>query len=545
MQTRLALLLLVCITQYAFSANILVAVNGGAGHVRPIAEVAKHLVQNGHSVTFATQKLAEYHFDFNSVPFKRIIWANESQDAAKHEYQIGYDLFIALAEKPAAEAVFDAFDEVRKNEEQLLIKLLDAIEQEHFDLVLVDVMYLHVQMTVYQKKIPMVLNIPTFFPTLMDINKPAQLSALSLQDLTSFPKRLYGLVEHVKFLFGVLGMFQNQINEFKKCKEIPQEIRDGYTLGSLFETQENSLQLYTTTLQFNYLTTAPPNAVFLGPYISEGFEKPTAELQTWVNAHSSIVLAVFGTTSRIKFPRMKSLILGLIQVVHENPTTSLLLALAVDNYETMMQVLKEEKQESFLKHERVNIVQGLVPQKWLLQQKNVKVFISHGGMNSVQEALYYGTPVLVMPFQFDQVTVGTHVQDTHVGLTLYNDNGFNPLLHIFVEHSPQKYHFTEKEVATKLNLLIRDKSFANEAVKMSKTMRHAGGTKRAVDEIEFVIDMKGDMSHTVSILSRLPFYQRYAIDIALVVLGLGALVSYLMVYIVRLVLCRATKKKQD
>ena len=129
MQTRTILLLLACVAQYVIAANILVAVNGGAGHVRPIAEVAKLLVQNGHTVTFATQRLAEYHFDFNSVPFKRIIWANDTKDAAKYEYQIGHDMFIAIAEKPAADAVFDAFDEVRKNEEELLIKILDAVEQ--------------------------------------------------------------------------------------------------------------------------------------------------------------------------------------------------------------------------------------------------------------------------------------------------------------------------------------------------------------------------------------------------------------------------------
>ncbi|MED6231996.1 hypothetical protein ATANTOWER_017119 [Ataeniobius toweri] len=43
-----------------------------------------------------------------------------------------------------------------------------------------------------------------------------------------------------------------------------------------------------------------------------------------------------------------------------------------------------------------------MPQKDLLGHPQIKVFVAHGGTNGVQEAIYYGVPVLGIPLFFDQ-----------------------------------------------------------------------------------------------------------------------------------------------
>ena len=50
------------------------------------------------------------------------------------------------------------------------------------------------------------------------------------------------------------------------------------------------------------------------------------------------------------------------------------------------------------------IVRHQVPQLEILQQ--VDVFVTHGGMNSVHEGLYYGVPQLVAPSHFEQYLNG-------------------------------------------------------------------------------------------------------------------------------------------
>ena len=54
-----------------------------------------------------------------------------------------------------------------------------------------------------------------------------------------------------------------------------------------------------------------------------------------------------------------------------------------------------------------------VPQLTLLCR--AALFVTHGGMNSVNEALYYGVPMIVLPFGLDQLLVGRELQRRKLG----------------------------------------------------------------------------------------------------------------------------------
>ena len=58
-------------------------------------------------------------------------------------------------------------------------------------------------------------------------------------------------------------------------------------------------------------------------------------------------------------------------------------------------------------------IYSFVPQLEVLE--NADVFITHGGMNSVSESLYYGVPMIVIPFMADQPLNAKRIEELHLG----------------------------------------------------------------------------------------------------------------------------------
>src|SRR4051794_18925568 len=50
--------------------------------------------------------------------------------------------------------------------------------------------------------------------------------------------------------------------------------------------------------------------------------------------------------------------------------------------------------------------------------KHTDVFVTHGGMNSVMEAIYYGVPMVVVPQQPEQAMTATRVAELGLGVAL-------------------------------------------------------------------------------------------------------------------------------
>jgi len=61
-------------------------------------------------------------------------------------------------------------------------------------------------------------------------------------------------------------------------------------------------------------------------------------------------------------------------------------------------------------------IENYVPQIEVL--KRASLFISHGGMNSVNEALYFGVPLLIFPQQPEQVMVAKRVEELGAGICI-------------------------------------------------------------------------------------------------------------------------------
>ncbi|QGM05642.1 macrolide family glycosyltransferase [Stenotrophomonas maltophilia] len=116
------------------------------------------------------------------------------------------------------------------------------------------------------------------------------------------------------------------------------------------------------------------------------------------------------------------------------------------------------------------IVRRSVPQLQVLKQ--AALFVTHGGMNSVNEAMAAGVPVLVIPQGADQPMVARRVCDLGAGLALRKE---------------------EADAATVQRLareLLGDSRFKAAAGAQRTSHLLAGGAARAADEIETLLSRR-------------------------------------------------------
>ncbi|MFZ5351506.1 MAG: nucleotide disphospho-sugar-binding domain-containing protein [Bacillota bacterium] len=87
--------------------------------------------------------------------------------------------------------------------------------------------------------------------------------------------------------------------------------------------------------------------------------------------------------------------------------------IAACNKSVYYELIKNETPHNF-------IIKNYVPQLEIL--KHSGLFISHGGLTSVREALPYKVPLVIIPKHFDQVTVAQQVESFGVGIYVKNES---------------------------------------------------------------------------------------------------------------------------
>ncbi|MDZ5610679.1 macrolide family glycosyltransferase, partial [Bacillus pseudomycoides] len=112
-----------------------------------------------------------------------------------------------------------------------------------------------------------------------------------------------------------------------------------------------------------------------------------------------------------------------------------------------------------------------VPQLDILQHADL--FITHGGMNSSSESLYFGVPMLVIPAMGDQPIIAQRIEELKVGVQLSRK-----------KLTPEILRNTTMHVVS--NVIYTENSY-----EIGESLKNAGGYNKAADEIETFKFKKG------------------------------------------------------
>ncbi|MCG7408749.1 glycosyl transferase [Paenibacillus sp. ACRRX] len=408
-------------------ARVLVVMMPAEGHVNPSLGLVKQLVDSGEEVIYACTeefrtrveqtgaKFITFHFDRQAFSDDPDLKPIEF----KHPNQFIYMILRGLVER-------------------MVPHVLDAVEQGEYDYMIYDsLMGWGGQVVSERLGIPAACSIASFA-----FAEPLGLSKGSYED-TEEMKQLYSVIEELSQQLAT--KFQVATPPVDEIVKHFGQIKIVYT-SRYFQPQVDKLD---------------DSFVFTGPSIVPRADAPTFSFETSHEQYKHTVYISMGTILnrdlnfyKLCFSAFQELPIQFILSSGKDTDLTSVADLIPDNF----------------------IVRPYIPQLEVLQQ--VDAFITHAGMNSTSEALYFNVPLVTIPLTSDQPMVARRVQELGAGVVV------------------DKRELTPESLKAALLEVLHDPSYRQQAHVIGETLRQAGGYKQAA--IEVMNRMGGSRLRTVS-----------------------------------------------
>lgn len=137
------------------------------------------------------------------------------------------------------------------------------------------------------------------------------------------------------------------------------------------------------------------------------------------------------------------------------------------DYYVMMTTGKRIAPESFSALPENIAIYPWVPQLDVLRR--AALFITHGGMGSIHDGLYFGIPLLVVPQQGDQIFTARRVVELGAGLRL------------------KKQQVNAESLRENAQQLLTNAQFSDAARRVSESLKAGGGAAKGADAIEALL----------------------------------------------------------
>ncbi|RNB91749.1 glycosyl transferase family 1 [Brevibacillus fluminis] len=385
-------------------------INGGSeGHVNPTIGVVQELIARGEEVVYVTIEDFRERMEKTGATVRTI----DGQKFIKAFISGGRNYFL------------ERINGLLLTADIVIPSVLEQIKGEHFDYIIHDSMFGCGRLLAQILKLPAISSCTSF-----------------AQSKESFDKMLEQLTEKIPadILKPIQDEYQNLTQKVKEKYDV--EIQSPY---EVFCNPAPQTIVYITREFQPFGEAFDQTYKFVGPSISSRFTQEAFDFS-----------AIKG----------KSLIyISLGTIVNQSIDFYKLCFRAFENTEhTILMSIGNKVQIFDLGDIPKNfVVKSYVPQTEVL--KHTKLFITHGGMNSTNEGLYYGVPLVVLPQSADQPVIAERVANIGAGISL------------------QMQSLTAYQLRETAEHVLQDHSFKEAAEKMGESFLRSGGYRKAVDEI--------------------------------------------------------------
>ena len=149
----------------------------------------------------------------------------------------------------------------------------------------------------------------------------------------------------------------------------------------------------------------------------------------------------------------------------------------------------------------------------ILGHSSAKVFVTHGGVNSYQESVYHGVPMVVIPMLGDQPRQANLVEYKKLGLAV----------------DWRSINAKDKVLQNAINKVLSNKVYEENTKRLSAIMkdRKQSASQEGADWIEYALRHDG-APHLISEATDLPQYKLYMFDVFIFLVLVACLVVYVL-----------------
>ena len=379
------------------------------GHTNPTLEVVRELIYQGHEVRYYSYECMREKIESTGAEY-----------FSCEEYDFEQKLTPADGKRIAEDMSF-AIEILVNSTLAMDTDLLEQIKQWNPDCIVADSMALWGKLIAKKLNISFVSSTTTFA-----FNKDsAKVMQGSLKDLCKVLIQMRKAQKHIKRL-------QENGYDIKNVLEIIQNDNDTNTI--VYTSPE--FQPYSDTFSDRY--------VFIGPSI-----RPTNEV--FEKTREKMVYISMGTVNNDMTVFYKNCIDALKDSDYQ---VVLSVGSQVDIKQLEEYVIKSESKAQFHVFPYVNQIAVL---------EKADAFITHCGMNSVSEALYFKVPLVMYPQTNEQKGVAFRVNELEAGLYLRGDS--------------------ISDIQKTIKELLQRSKYKEQATVISNSFSKCGGSKAAVEKI--------------------------------------------------------------